>query len=447
MATRLYLPASGTPPLDTLAVDTNWELTNGLVRLPCFITKQDTALATTQMTWPATATQQWCWWQFQSDVLKYAYDWLTTDTVSMVIGKCAETSNKGDSHLAYVVRVVSGDGTTIRGVIGLYHATSTEFPLIASAATRIHNARTAGATAFASQAGDRIIVEVGLHGFTPASELIQMRIGDPSAIDDFALTAGLTTDLCPWVELSRDVQFGAAPEEHSGSAVISGNGSLVGATQKGGKGSALNSGKGALIAFAIAGMMGLASISGGPGHRIAMGLKGSQNIAAISGNGSVTATGQKGTEQHSGAAILSGGGSALAEGRKTGQAYIIISGNGTQVAAGKKNSLSIVDISGGGALTCEGTKAIFSPASISGGPGHQLAAGQKAVASTGVISGGGEITATGSKGGVYFGALKYHTGSTWVKGLMKIYIGGTWQTKPLKRWDGTKWLIVDTTGA
>jgi hypothetical protein len=130
----------------------------------------------------------------------------------MVIGKCAETTTSGDTHLAYVIRVVSGDGGTIRGVIGLYHATSTEFALVASAATRIHSARTDGATAFSSQVGDRIIVEIGLHGVTPALEAIQMRKGDPVASPplDFALTAGLTTDLVPWVQLSRDVVFGFA---------------------------------------------------------------------------------------------------------------------------------------------------------------------------------------------------------------------------------------------
>jgi hypothetical protein len=210
MATRLYLPATGTPPLVALAVDTNWELTNNLVRLPTKTARSDTALATVTWTWPAALTQQWCWWQFQSFHLAAAYSWLATDTVSMVVGKCAETSNSGNAHLAYVVRVVSGDGSVIRGVIGLYHATSTEFPLIASAATRIHNARTNGATAFSSQVGDRIIVEIGLHGVSPALEAIQMRKGDPIASPpaDFALTAGLTTDLVSWVELSRTVAFG-----------------------------------------------------------------------------------------------------------------------------------------------------------------------------------------------------------------------------------------------
>lgn len=209
MATRFYLPISGTPPLAALAVNSNWELTNSLVRLPCYTTKQNTALTNTNLTWPATSTQQWCWKQYQSKQLMAAYNWTTADTVSMVIGKCGEPSAlTANTHLAYVVRVVSADGSVIRGVIGLYHATSTEFPNVASAATRIHSARVNGATNFSSQIGDRIIIEIGLHGVTPAAVSVQMRFGDPSGTSNFALTAGLTTDLCSWVELSRTVTLG-----------------------------------------------------------------------------------------------------------------------------------------------------------------------------------------------------------------------------------------------
>jgi hypothetical protein len=207
MTTRFYLPSTGTAPLPALAVNTNWELNNGLGRLPCYTTKQDKALFTNTRTWAATATQQWVWWQFQSLPLTAAYNWTTADTVSMVIGKCGEQAAQTDTHLAYVVRIVSGDGATIRGVIGLYHATSTEYDLIASASTRIHNARTSGATNFSSQVGDRIIIEIGLHGVTPTLSSVQMRIGDPTGTADFALTEGLTTDLVPWVQLSRTVSF------------------------------------------------------------------------------------------------------------------------------------------------------------------------------------------------------------------------------------------------
>jgi hypothetical protein len=212
MATRHYFPSSSTPPLATLARDTNWELptasTNpSVARHLSLTTKANTALTTTTLTWPATATQQWCWWQFQTDTLASGYSFTTSDTISMVVGKCAETTTSGDSHLAFSLRVVSGDGATVRGTLLLFHATSTEYPLVASAATRIHSAR-AFTSAIAAQAGDRLILEVGLHGLTPAAENVQMRIGDPSATADFALTAALTTDLCSWWEVSPTLTYG-----------------------------------------------------------------------------------------------------------------------------------------------------------------------------------------------------------------------------------------------
>ncbi len=214
MATRLYFPTAGTPPLASLARDANWELpagsSNPEQRLPTFTSKQNTALSTATLQWPATATQQWCWIQFQSETLASGYSFQLTDTISMVIGKCAETTLSGDSHLAFSLRVVSEDGSVVRGTLLLYHATSTEFPLAASAATRIHSAR-AFTSAVSALAGDRLILEVGLHGVTPAAEYIQMRFGDPSAVADFALTAGLTTDLDPWWEMSPNLTFGTPP--------------------------------------------------------------------------------------------------------------------------------------------------------------------------------------------------------------------------------------------
>lgn len=372
MATRLYLPSSGTPPLASLAVNANWELTNGLVRLPCFTAKQNTALATTQMTWPATLTQQWCWWQFQSEILKYGYSWTTAEVIKMVIGKCAETTTQGDTHLAYVIRIVSGDGSVIRGVIGLYHATVSEFPAMASACTRIHN-RTNGATAFDSEPGDRIIVEIGLHGVTPAMQLIQMRIGDPSATGDFTLTAGLTTDLCPWIELAQTVEFGTPPEEHSGSAVISGNGSLAGVPQKGARGSAVKSGGGALLALGLAGMLGLAGISGG---------------------GLITAAGEKGIEQHSGAGAISGNGALSGSGSKAGADVAAISDGGSAVAGGEKSAQDEAGISGMGQIGTDGYKEGKGSVSVSGA-GAAQGTGIKAALEGAGIFGGGSLTASG----------------------------------------------------
>lgn len=420
MATRLYLPSSGTPPLASLPINTNWELSTGLVRLPCFTTKQNTVLATSTRTWPATATQQWAWWQFQSDILKYAYNWTTADAISMVIGKCGEAATGTDTHLAYIIRIVSGDGTTIRGVIGLYHATSTEYPLVASAATCIHSARVDGATNFSSQVGDRIIIEIGVHGVTPTATNVQMRIGDPTVGNDFALTAGLTTDLRPWVELSRTVEFGTPPEEHSGAASISSNGSLIGSILKGGRGSALVSITGTLVAIGVAGMLAVASISGN-GSQIASGKKTAFVSALTSGNGSLVATGEAFQgEQHEGTGVISGNGELVSEGIKNSSSSISISKNGVVSSSGIKSASEIIQISANGLLEATGSKQTSGDSFISGNgsivaEGHQ----PEVYSGIGIISGNGSISSVGEKNAE--GTLSIHIESDIIGNDKKLF--------------------------
>jgi hypothetical protein len=43
----------------------------------------------------------------------------------------------------------------------------------------------------------------------------------------------------------------------------------------------------------------------------------------------------------------------------------------------------------------------------------------------------------------YFGILKRWTGILWVNAMLKIY-SETWQTKPVKYWNGSQWLIIDS---
>lgn len=207
MATRFYLPASGTAPLGSLAVDSGWTRSDNLERRPCGTSKSNTSLTQKSAVWQTTSSASWVWVQFQSKRLAAAYSWTTADTVSMVV-KVAESVAQVDSHLAYNIRVVSGDGVTIRGIIGTYKATSSEYPTtLATIATRIHDARTGGATNFSSQAGDRIIIEIGHWGVTPSLATVYHNYGDPEATQDFPLTAGDVNDYCPWVELSRTVSF------------------------------------------------------------------------------------------------------------------------------------------------------------------------------------------------------------------------------------------------
>jgi hypothetical protein len=148
-----------------------------------------------------------------------------------------------------------------------------------------------------------------------------------------------------------------APEEHSGAALIhgngtiapvvqkngqgsaiaSGNGSTTGGIQKGGQGSAITSGKGILVAVGIAAMMGLASLSGN-GLQVATGQKAALSAAAMSGSGSLTATGEAAgaPEEHSGAASIPGAGSLVASGAKATSTSASISGTGSLIGIGLK---------------------------------------------------------------------------------------------------------------
>lgn len=205
MATRLYLQSTGAAPFSPAIADGGWERDSAAYVVRNMATvKANTALTTLSAVFGATATSQTRYATFVSDTLDTAQS--ISGTFSMVIGKCAETTANGDAHLAYALRVTSGVGVH-KAVLATSMTTGTEFPLVASAATRIFSA--VAVTTFSAAAGDRLVLEIGIHGVTPANEIMQMRVGDPTATADFALTAALTTDLCPWAELSANLTFGA----------------------------------------------------------------------------------------------------------------------------------------------------------------------------------------------------------------------------------------------
>lgn len=175
------------------------------MRAPLVTVKSNTALTTLSAVFGATSTSQTCYYQGVSDTLDV--DQTITGTTSVLIGKCAETTTSGDAHLAFCIRVMQGDTSNERGLLFEHHATSTEFALIANAATRNGGGAKTN-TSVAALAGDRIVVELGIHGVTPANETMQMRVGDPTGTADFAFTEALTTDLDPWVEFSQNLTFG-----------------------------------------------------------------------------------------------------------------------------------------------------------------------------------------------------------------------------------------------
>ncbi len=222
MATRFYLTNTSASASPT--VDAGWEITDvNFVRrlmrtksqLPFFLALNDGSA-----TVPITTTQDIVRYQFISQALRPQ---TISGTLSLVI-RCSENATTNNAFLAVVAKVFSADGTTARGTLFSNYNQDTEYPITASAATRIVNAQ--AVSAIAAQDGDIIVVEIGSHAAAPtaAGSFIQ-RFGN-NAASDFALTSGLTTDLNPWIEFSADIQFqNALPNNHQ--SVRAGNGISV----------------------------------------------------------------------------------------------------------------------------------------------------------------------------------------------------------------------------
>lgn len=205
MATRFYMPSGGTPG-STPTVRTDWERSiASFTHWPAPTTKSNTALTNVAALFGSTATSQTCWRSFVSEPI--AANQTINGTVSMVLAGL-EGAAQEDAHLAFALRIMQGDTSTERGLLLLQHAAATEFALAQQ--TRIHNAL--ALSSVNALIGDRIVMEIGIHGVTPANaNNITLRFGDPTGTADFALTSGLTTDLVPWFELSTNVNFAAAP--------------------------------------------------------------------------------------------------------------------------------------------------------------------------------------------------------------------------------------------
>src|SRR5687768_12765771 len=109
MATRLYLPSTGAAPFTPAFADGAWERDSAAhIARAIFTSKQNSALTTLSAIFGSTSTSQTRYYTGVTDTLNVAQT--ISGTISMVIGKCAETTTNGDAHLAFAARVVTGAG-------------------------------------------------------------------------------------------------------------------------------------------------------------------------------------------------------------------------------------------------------------------------------------------------------------------------------------------------
>lgn len=210
MATRFYLQGTGTPSLSP-SFDAGWEQTGSALRrplIPKLLLSNTTGIVGTSPGMVNTNTQDICALQFISAPIPPQ---IISGTISLVL-KVYESATTDNLTLAVVLRVLSGDGNTVRGTLFSNFNQDTEWAVFASAATRIVNAQTV--TQVTTQGGDILVLEIGAHAAAPTTaDFLNCRFGTDGTVADYALTSALTTDLNPWIEFSQDL-FGPVPNNY-----------------------------------------------------------------------------------------------------------------------------------------------------------------------------------------------------------------------------------------
>lgn len=213
MATRFYLPSAGTAAASP-AFDAAWDDSSSVVRRPANRTKGTSAFAEVTDT-EVSAVNTWdvCLGQFVSEPLQAQ---TITGTVKGIV-RARESAAGANARSQMVVRVVSGDGATVRGTLLAQDNTTTNINewVATTTVTAARNARfpvgSTGATltSVAAQAGDRIVIEVGARAVNTVATnfTLGLRFGE-NATDAAENETGVT-EAAPWVEFSADLLFAA----------------------------------------------------------------------------------------------------------------------------------------------------------------------------------------------------------------------------------------------
>lgn len=204
MATRFYLPSTGTSPIASLGYAAEWEASSTAVRRPTFRTKQSTAMtAVGQADATATSNRDAVVGQFISEPL-------AAQTISGTVkGQIRAQENASTANLRSqcIIRVVQSDNTTIRGTLYAGDlSTLTGNPTNEWATTGTNRPMPFGGSvslsSLAIQAGDRLVIELGYRKHAAASTTGTLYFGD-NAATDLAEDTTTTTANNPWIEFSQ----------------------------------------------------------------------------------------------------------------------------------------------------------------------------------------------------------------------------------------------------
>jgi microcompartment protein CcmK/EutM len=222
-ATRFYLPSTGTAAINP-AFDAAWNDTSQVVSRPANITKGTSSFVEVTDT-EASNSNLWdvCLGRFISEPIAAQ---TITGTVRGYI-RARENVAGVNARSQMVVRVVSNDGSVVRGTLYAQDNRTvnesewvTTTTVTAARNARFPTTQAAAAvpsmTSVTAQDGDRIVIEVGgraVNTVTTNTFTLAMRFGENAA--DLAENETGTTEGAPWVEFDSPIQFQQALSPHS----------------------------------------------------------------------------------------------------------------------------------------------------------------------------------------------------------------------------------------
>lgn len=202
MATRFYLPSGGSAPI-TPSPSSEWESTGSVESFPTSTSKQGSALTSkTVSLGPATTP-------YDVARLRYVSPPLTAQTITGTVKgqmRNSESWADNDTCTALVIKVVSGDGGTLRGTLLSYFPSSLTSEWSTSLTNRYCPPSGTALSSLEIQNGDRLVIEIGCRRFSTAYGTQTWRCGD-AASSDLPEDETSTSDYNPWIEFTHNFGF------------------------------------------------------------------------------------------------------------------------------------------------------------------------------------------------------------------------------------------------
>jgi hypothetical protein len=209
--TKLYFPSTGTPAI-TPAFHAEWETTASAVRLPLSYPKGTSAVASVSAAETSTANL------YDVGLAQFISAPLAAQTFSGTLScvvRCNQSSLAANMTGQMVVRIVSNDGSTVRGTLISPTAVTSLSTSTHEWGTSLRNqyfpsgdVATATLTGVTCEDGDRLVIELGYRAINTVATSYTgtMQFGEAAA-GDLVLNQSGTAQANPWLAFSQKVQF------------------------------------------------------------------------------------------------------------------------------------------------------------------------------------------------------------------------------------------------